>query len=75
MLLDSNINTFNLKRQLKMKDDVLGGKYFFTLVETQNAMKMQGQEKSWLKISTEISVNLPEANPSKHEKRKLRAPF
>ena len=70
-----NINNFNLKRLLKMRDYVLGEKYFFMFVKIQNVMKMQGQEKSLLKISTEIRVNLLEANPNKHEKRKLRAPF
>lgn len=70
-----NINNFNLKRLLKMRDYVLGEKYFFMFVKIQNVMKMQGQEKSLLKISTEKPVNLLEANPNKHEKRKLRAPF
>lgn len=70
-----NINNFNLKRLLKMRDYVLGEKYFFMFVKIQNVMKMQGQEKTLLKISTEIPVNLLEANPNKHEKRKLRAPF
>lgn len=70
-----NINNFNLKRLLKMRDYVLGEKYFFMFVKIQNVMKMQVQEKSLLKISTEIPENLLEANPNKHEKRKLRAPF
>lgn len=70
-----NINNFNLKRLLKMRDYVLGEKYFFMFVKIQNVMKMQGQEKSLLKISTEIPANLLEANPNKHEKWKLRAPF
>lgn len=51
------------------------GKNTFMFVKIQNVMKMQGQEKSLLKISTEITVNLLEANLNKHEKWKLRAPF